>query len=581
MTASRDPTVGFWRKWSAFQGLLVTTAISAVLIVGTARNWTIGGKHYEDITNNRATAQLAIQLVSGLLGLIHITVICRLINHASRIYLVKKSSVQMGTLQTWAAMSIPRLDYDVPIQYLLPLLIISSFGLVSSSLWVGALTPVVSSVMETHALTIPSARNTSLIKEYPSEIRGSGPSLTTREGIFTYSVGIKHLGALVVSAASATTADGSVRKHAKLDNTQFFYEGRSYGVGSPVGLTDSNITTLDLATRYTYMEAGYQAHVACMYNSSSDFVIHNEVATRIWEVGGYLPDSLGGPESSEYVGHSSDVIVAMGVAFSGQSPRRFVAIAAGASYSDLDGIQCSIDFTPMLFNVSVGIANRNISVSPGPRIDDFDPERNITRTLMRQFELITNDMTNLYVSVVGDAFMSSVTAYNTSHTMETNATATLRGVENALTAMADDMLAGYAAAQLMVGEISNVVSGDVTMSALVIGQRRYIIAVSVINFVVLLIFLFEAIRTRRWHLLPALDFSDPKCLIAASFRGGSASQQGGGSWGEGAKLIRREQFQEGPYAWEKQTAMRESVVELRKHPENGETALFISNPRLA
>ncbi|KAJ9132248.1 hypothetical protein NKR23_g11362 [Pleurostoma richardsiae] len=576
--AGQESAVGCWQKWSVFQGLTVTTGVSIVLIVVTARNLTIGGDLYEYITQNRATTQLAVQLVSSLLGLIHVSVLCRLINHGARLHLAKHCSVRVRTLCAWAALCTPRMELDVPIPYLLPLLAASVFGIISSSLWTGALTPVVSSVLVQQPLSVPSYRNTTLIKEYPSEISGTGPTVTTRQGLFTYSVGIKHLGALIASAASATTADGSVRKHAKIDNTQFAYEGRSFGVGSPAGLTDTNITDLSLATDYRYSEPGYQAHVACMYNTSSDFAINQQVDSRIWEVGGELPDSIGGGESSEYVGHSSDVIVAMGVAFSGDSPRRFVAIAAGDSYAQLNQMQCAIDFTPTLFNVTVAISSRNISVTPVQNIDDFDPDRNMTRTLMRQFELITNDMTNIYVSIVGDALMSSVSAVQASN--DTNSTtlgalATLVGVQNALTAMTDDMLASYASAQLMVGNLSDVVLGDVTMSALMIGQLSYIVAISVINIAIVLVFLAEVMRTRGWRMLPALDIADPKWLITASFRGGSLSQQTGGSWSEGSKLIQTTESLS-----EKEREFTDSIVQLRRVSADGEdVALFLSDSR--
>lgn len=71
---------------------------------------------------------------------------------------------------------------------------------------------------------------------------------------------------------------------------------------------------------------------------------------------------------------------------------------------------------------------------------------------MRQFELIANDETNLYISTVGSAFNASITDFRThihsskkaSHWSDTDIV--LVAVENSITAMTDDMLGAYASA---------------------------------------------------------------------------------------------------------------------------------------
>lgn len=72
----------------------------------------------------------------------------------------------------------------------------------------------------------------------PSEINDHGPVLRSRKGVFSFAVGMQMKGSLLASAASATTVDGSVGRHAKLDSSGLTYIGRSYGVGSSVGLLD-------------------------------------------------------------------------------------------------------------------------------------------------------------------------------------------------------------------------------------------------------------------------------------------------------------------------------------------------------
>ncbi|KAF2803174.1 uncharacterized protein BDZ99DRAFT_468510 [Mytilinidion resinicola] len=406
----------------------------------------------------------------------------------------------------------------------------ASFGVIPSALWAGAITPILTTDATVATLQLPSYSNVSLIKEYPSEIRQGGPTLRTTQGYFTYNVGTQLVGDILSSGASATTLDKSVRQHSKLDNTQFSYLGRSYGVGSSVGLGDENIRALELATGYTYQESGYLPEVSCTYNSSTEFIITKDVDQWMWIAGGYLPDSVEDVtvmqtvEYNNYVGHYSDAIVAIGVSHSPLSERRYLAIASGKDYAFLNTTQCSFEFTPTLFNISVNLPNRTIAVTPGQRIPDFNPERNLTRTVVRQFSLLSNDLTNLYVSLLGDSLNSSIAAYNmsmsASNATNTEADATLAGLTNSITAMTDDMLSAYAAAQLMVGQFSESRTAKVNRNALRFGQPAYVYAVFTVNFVVLLAVAAESARTRAWMSLGSFDFLDPRALIVAASRGG-------------------------------------------------------------
>ncbi len=66
---------------------------------------------------------------------------------------------------------------------------------------------------------VPGYENTSNIREWPSEIGSEGPMLRNLKKLFAYSVGVQLQGSLLNAASSATTIDGSVRKHRKLDNS--------------------------------------------------------------------------------------------------------------------------------------------------------------------------------------------------------------------------------------------------------------------------------------------------------------------------------------------------------------------------
>ncbi|KAI1380443.1 hypothetical protein F4677DRAFT_406865 [Hypoxylon crocopeplum] len=507
--------------WLFLSSLLVTTVLSLVLIVSSAQNWLITGSFYDTIVNNRASTQLIIQLISGILGLIHGSTICRLINQAARIRLLHRPLVRLQTLKTWTNLSIPRFELGIPFQWLLPVIVVTWASLISSALWTGSVTPVLGGKITDAVLQIPSYRNVSFIQEYGAEVDRTGPSRYTTQGLFTYSIGLLNIGNLLVSAASATTTDGSNRKHSKGDYTQFVYSGRSYGVGASVGLMDSDITSNSLTVGYSYQESGYLADVNCIYNSTSDFTIKSETLTNLYPVSGFLPDSSLSAEYSVYLGHDTKAIVAIGVAHSIPTAPRYLAFAAGESYAALDKVQCAVDFTPMAFQVIVDPSGRNITVTKQHSVPDFNPAHNLTYVLMRQYELIANDLTEYYRSTLGDAVMSSVTSWNLSHNADqtiSESEATLRGVENAITAIADDLLVAYGSAQMMVGNFTDQTGVEVRISAFMVGQQRYIIAVAVVNFLIVLLVIEEAIRTKGWRDMPAFDFSDPLWFITSGYQ---------------------------------------------------------------
>ena len=146
---------------------------------------------------------------------------------------------------------------------------------------------------------------------------------------------------------------------------------------------------------------------------------------------------------------------------------------------------------------------------------------------MRQFELIANDQTSLYVSVIGDSFNSSIANYNSSVASNgslgpSEASATLAGLTNSVTAMVDDLLVAYASAQLMIMNDSSLVSTTVDVKAFSTGSGLYIYLTFAINAFVVLVLMEEALRTRVWKNLLYFDYTDPRSLIIGASKGGCA-----------------------------------------------------------
>jgi hypothetical protein len=103
----------------------------------------------------------------------------------------------------------------------------------------------------------------------------------------------------------------------------------------------------------------------------------------------------------------------------------------------------------------------------------------------------------------------------------TDESATLAGLTNSVTAMADDMLVAYASAQLMVGKMFTQQPARVYLYALQFGQPGYIYAIFTLNLLIIFAVLVEAVRTYGWSALGRFNYLDPRDLIIAASRGGT------------------------------------------------------------
>ncbi|KAL2687844.1 hypothetical protein Neosp_005413 [[Neocosmospora] mangrovei] len=541
--AERKPNglVAFFASdYNTFIALIVTTPVCTALLCLSLNDTLFSGSFLNFVTVNRPSVQFAVQILANMLSVLQVIVICRIINLSVRRRL-KTHSMSLDQLRAWKDAMIPRINWDLPFGYIALLALFVSVSMVFSAIWAAAMTPVETDESISGSIQIPSWSNMTFIKEYPSQVGSAGPTKHTALGKFSYSVGMQLLGSLLAGAAAASPIHNTSRMHEKLDSTGYTYVGRSYGVGSSVGLGKVNFKEGRDLLGWKYQEVGYAAKVHCIYNTSADFILYPPTQDIVWTAQGEMPDSDDGYETSRYVGFGDgNNIVAIGVAHFKDSnatvapPRRYISFAGGLWYKFLDQAQCEVDFEPTRFNVTVNDLGKNITVQPTNDTDvpDIDPSRWLKGVLLRQFELIANDETNLYVSTVGSAFNNSITGHLLS--LEMNGTKSvseseinLRGIENAIISMTDDMLAAYASAQLMVGNFKDDVKGTVRVTAVAIGEKRFAIAAFALNMVVAFIFLLEALRTRGWKDLPEFDPSDIRhVMIAASEGGGSLARAG-------------------------------------------------------
>ncbi|KAM6505134.1 hypothetical protein FSOLCH5_015052 [Fusarium solani] len=513
----------FTSDYNTFIALIVTTPVCTALLCLSLNDTLFSGSFLNFVTVNRPSVQFAVQILANMLSVLQVIVICRIINLGVRRRL-KTHSMSLDQLRAWKDAMIPRINWDLPFGYIALLGLFVSVSMVFSAIWAAAMTPVETDERIGGSIQIPSWGNMTFVKEYPSQVGSAGPTKHTALGKFSYSVGVQLLGSLLAGAAAASPIHNSSRMHEKLDSTGYTYVGRSYGVGSSVGLGQVNFKEGRDLLGWKYQEVGYAAKKP----SSGRQKGKCRIATTAGEYSNYVGYGDGNNVLAIGVAHFKDHNATVAPV------RRYISFAGGFWYKFLDQAQCEVDFEPMRFNVTVNNLGKNITVEPTNDTDvpDIDPSRWLKGVLLRQFELIANDETNLYVSTVGSAFNNSITGHLLS--LEMNGTTSvsdndinLRGIENAIISMVDDMLAAYASAQLMVGNFKDNVKGTVRVTAVAIGEKRFAIAAFALNMVVAFIFLLEALRTRGWKDLPEFDPSDIRhVMIAASEGGGSLAKAG-------------------------------------------------------
>ncbi|EQB44787.1 hypothetical protein CGLO_16422 [Colletotrichum gloeosporioides Cg-14] len=324
-------------------------------------------------------------------------------------------------------------------------------------------------------ISIPSFANTTFIKNY---------LIDTNDETSTSSISPNLLKSLIGFKPSAS-------RQPKLDNTDYFFEGRTYGVASSVGIADNGLKKS--VRKYRFEEVGYLSQVKCLYNSSTNFRIGKEYPHRTFAVTGFLPDSVGSAQWSEYIGATSDSIVAIGVADSPQSPRRYISIAAGEKYRVLNTTQCTVEFVPTLFQVTVDVKDKSVGVVPmsGVDVQDIDPERILTRSAVRELDSMSNSLQSFYGSVLGDALLSSIAAWNSSFNAQglvSERVATLSGLEDAFAFMTDSILAGYG--QIQLGHFSKPTTAEVEVDVYVLGKKAFTSVAVVINAMITVAFYF-------------------------------------------------------------------------------------------
>ncbi|KAH8812641.1 hypothetical protein F5884DRAFT_631570, partial [Xylogone sp. PMI_703] len=515
-------------KHGCFLYLLLVDALSIGLALLNHFNWTLHSGHIPDfIAGHPSAVSLIIQIISSLLGFIYISVCSTIINLMTRVSL-EQNGLSLDSVKFRSALVAQSLDTSLPYRYLWRLFIFCIFALVPSALWASAITPVPTMIIRDipNSLQTPGFQNISWVDLNPSAADARRDEVL---GIFTFAPAWYLQGLILDSAAGATSRTGGNITRPKLDKTTYSYVNRSYGVGSVVGLADDAIAHQYKATKYSFMENGFETQVSCIYNQSSRWgLVPSDGQPDFWylhvfEAFGWLPNS---PNALDYTAATmlhNPAIVALASDTSGG--QNYFGITTDAdNYVALNNTQCQVLFTQKEFSVDVDVLNRTITVNPKEEntwlTNQTTLDRYTDKIIGVPYDISTSLSTSLYVNGLGNAILANVENVQYSNGM--NAQSNLTGLAAALTSIMDDAMVAFGSAQIMLANDTAITSVRATSSAYAIGTLPYIYAVVTLSLLTSLIYSVTWLRTNGWRGLSKFDFMDIKSVIVAASKGGTA-----------------------------------------------------------
>jgi hypothetical protein len=123
-----------------------------------------------------------------------------------------------------------------------------------------------------------------------------------------------------------------------------------------------------------------------------------------------------------------------------------------------------------------------------------------------------------YQTVIGTTLTKNIANLETIQG-RSNAT-NLKGIADSLISIFDDTFGIYASAKLMLLNETNPTSVLASLPAVTFGNSTYIYPITIVNALIVLAYVIEAVRTRGWNQLPKFNFMDTKDIIISSSAGG-------------------------------------------------------------
>ena len=534
-----------WNKWLLIAAAVLPVPPSSLLLYYHLREKGFEGPLLAFTINSRATTQIFVSIIAGMLSALNIFVFTGLIKFSVRTSLVR-SSVSLSKLRFLNAFTTQQVNFDQSGTASLLLIMGAALFIMPHIIWIGAVTPVVASQIalvergtSVPAYTPESADNWSdNSRAFKGQCRDGFPDSET---VFNACPTATLTSLLLTSASQASNSKSpdSGLARSKHDHSQYVFLGRSYGVGASVGLQSLSIST---PLAYNYTEPGYLTEVTCFQNVTSDW--HLELIKPgeaqygipyIYYATGRFPNGNWSVNSSAdffaVTGLGGDDEIAAIGARNG-ADRSIALLTAGETYIHLNQTQCDIIYTPSLFNVDVNTINRTIQVSPIPSSSgaasatvNFDPTHGLAKTATQQLNLVGLIETSLYVSQAGEALTTNIISHNTkmnSSTTSFSLSSNHTAISDSLISILDDLLLFTASSQfyLSAGNFSTPVPLTATFRVVKLGDPRYIYAVVATCWILALACAVSALSTNMWKLLPNFDFTDLQDLVLGAAIGG-------------------------------------------------------------
>ncbi|KAF2800467.1 hypothetical protein K505DRAFT_1523 [Melanomma pulvis-pyrius CBS 109.77] len=537
-------------------GLVVPTAFSLVLLVASLRGWHSSERYAQTVTDEKSSIAIVVQLFSHSLGLFQICALCVVISLSFQRY-ASLSPFSLNSLRFVNSAFALRVDWNLPLPFLIPLTLFIAFSLVPAAIWSGALTPNVISKNVTVPFTIP-AIGTIDITENPlfgAKEGGDGgcPWITGdfgEEKVASFHNCFNKL-SLLYSAATASSINAIPGReeqkapvHAKLDRSGYSFIGRSYGTGGSVGF--ANISEVLSPLSLSFVETGLEAKVECTVNKTAEFRLEKQDVDIDLEVynaigNGTLPEGLSanigkfGLESTHF-GYLALDLFSWASAYNNHSTSYFALAAvpddctdgnwtlcAGYGFAQLHHTQCRLDFAAKSFDLEVDNVARTIAVTPKETIE-WPPYADVLlEQLSAEHSYISYNDGAFGGSELGKAIRSNIDilrAYRNESTVNTDIM--LQGVEDFIADLMDNSLLSFSQSRYF-GERKERRSVDAELArhVVVYGEAKFIYAAGVLNLTILLVCFGEAARMRGWKRLSGLDLLDMASVAVGASFGGS------------------------------------------------------------
>lgn len=525
--------------------LLLPTAVSILLL--SIRNHLWDGSFRNFVNDSRTAVQVIVQILSFVLAMLQIYALRQLFALATRLVLPKRT-LSMETLSWWTAISQTKMDSSLPMSYLICTITIVVLTALPSALWAGALTPILSTDLQTNGtIAVPQFTADSMrIWATQFQVRPNGDDLQVWNVLdnctqiydlrgFVPTCPVPALQGLLLTSASSATSNSidEPRLHPKLDNVRWAYSGRSFGVGSSAAIAVPSFGTGEDSASlvaYQYHESGYNVQVECQKNSSSDIqlgMLETDDSGFTWYV---LWGSLANepPGTVEWYGipsWDSDPKILTWAARSYEGDNMVTIAASENTFAKFNQTQCSIIFTPMNFNITINVTSKLIMVEKATNqieVQDIDATGSLIFATVQSINLLARMSNSLYVSVMGNTLQSNVD--NMRIRMGKPATGDTSvlsaAVADSFTAMLDDILVAYGSSQLLNSKDTKNIAVTGFKHAVHVGKPIWIYTNMVFNTLLVLAYLEELVRTRFWRSLSRFDYTNIKCTIAAASAGG-------------------------------------------------------------